>query len=122
MSDLADAPPAIFDSRALVGLTGHADDEEFALVLAGRYLRLLPERVRRVHTALHAEDHDEAMDAVLSLKVSSRTLGAHEIATIGARIERHLRRVDLPGAHTAAGDLGPAAERLAAEISAYLSV
>lgn len=122
MSDLIDTPPAVFDPAALVSLTGHADDEEFALVLAGRYLRLLPERVRRVHAALHAEDHDEAMDAVLSLKVSSNTLGAHELATIGAVIERHLRRVDLTGAHAAAGDLAPAAERLAREISAYLSV
>ncbi|WP_296605123.1 Hpt domain-containing protein [Nocardioides sp.] len=122
MSDLIDTPPAVFDPGALVSLTGHADDEEFALVLAGRYLRLLPERVRRVHAALHADDPDEAMDAVLSLKVSSNTVGAHEIATIGAAIERHLRRVDLPGAHRAAGDLPPAAERLAREISAYLAV
>jgi HPt (histidine-containing phosphotransfer) domain-containing protein len=121
MNDLIDTPPAVFDPGALVSLTGHADDEEFALVLAGRYLRLLPERVRRVHAALHADDPDEAMDAVLSLKVSSNTLGAHEIATIGAVIERHLRRVDLPGAHRAAGDLSPAAERLAREISAYLA-
>lgn len=121
MSDVIDTPP-VFDPAALVSLTGHASDEEFALVLAGRYLRLLPERVRRVLTALHAQDHDEAMDAVLSLKVSSNTLGAREIATIGATIERHLRRVDLPGAHTAAGDLAPAAERLEREIAAYLAV
>ena len=122
MSDLIDTPPAVFDPGALVSLTGHAGDEEFALVLASRYLRLLPERVRRVHAALHAGDHDEAMDAVLSLKVSSNTLGAHELAIIGATIERHLRRIDLPGAHTAADDLAPAAERLAAEIAAYLAV
>ena len=120
MSDVVDTPP-VFDARALVSLTGHASDEEFALVLAGRYRRLLPERVRRLLAALHAEDHDEAMDAVLSLKVSSDTLGAHELATVGAAIERRLRMVDLPGAHTAAADLAPAVERLERELEAYLA-
>lgn len=121
MSDVIETPP-VFDPAALVSLTGHASDDEFALVLAGRYRRLLPGRVRRVLTALHGEDRDEAMDAVLSLKASSHTLGAREIATLGAAIERHLRMSDLSAAHRVAGGLAPAAERLESELAAYLEV
>jgi HPt (histidine-containing phosphotransfer) domain-containing protein len=111
MSEVVDTP-LVFDPAALVSLTGHPDDDELALVVAGRYLRLLPERIRRVRAALRAHDPDTAMDAVLSLRVSSTTVGAGELAALGALIERHLRLVDLPAAYAAAQALGPAAERL----------
>ena len=114
--------PAVFDPAALVSLTGHANDDDLARVLADHYLRLLPERVRRVVAALHVEEPDEAMDAVLSLKGSSATLGAHELGALGAVIERHLRRGDLPGAQAAAEDLMPASQRLERVLVAYLAV
>jgi HPt (histidine-containing phosphotransfer) domain-containing protein len=120
MSEVIDTP-AVFDPSALHSLTGHDRDEELALVLAGRYLRLLPERVRRIAAALHAQDPDEAMDAVLSLKVSSDTLGARELGALGATLERHLRLVDLVAARAASRALVPAAKRLERALTAYLA-
>lgn len=120
MSEVIETP-AVFDPAALVSLTGHANDDDLARVLAEHYLRLLPERVRRVVAALHVEDPSEAMDAVLSLKVSSATLGAHELGVLGARIQRHLRLGDLPGAQAAAEALTPASHRLERALVAYLA-
>ena len=68
-----DRAPVVFDARAVRSLTGHADDDAFARVLVGRYRQLLPLRVRRIAAAVHTEDLDDAMDAVLSLKTSSST-------------------------------------------------
>lgn len=103
---------AVFDPAALAGLTGHPGDDELARVLVEHYLRLLPQRLRRVSAALEAEDPDAAMDAVLSLKVSSWTLGAHELGTLAAEVERRLRLPDLAGAYAAAAALAPAASRV----------
>jgi hypothetical protein len=58
---------------------------------------------------------------VLSLKVASRTLGAGELAAIGARIERCLRRYDVAGAVEASLELAPAASRAERALTAYLA-
>ncbi|ABL81558.1 MULTISPECIES: Hpt domain-containing protein [unclassified Nocardioides] len=124
MSEVVEAS-GVFDPAALAGLTGHARDEEFARVLVDHYLRLLPERLGRVGAALADEDPDAAlaaaMDAVLSLKVASRTLGAHELGTLAAEVERHLRLRDLPGADAAAAALAPAASRLERVLADHLA-
>jgi hypothetical protein len=109
-----------FDPDAVSSLTGHADDRELALVFVTRYRRMLPERVRRILAALEGDDPDEAMDAVLSLKVSSCTLGAGELFELGGRIEGHLGRRDVTGAVAAAGELGAAAGRADRALAAYL--
>lgn len=111
VSEVIEAP-AVFDPTALSGLTGHTGDDELARVLVRHYLRLLPLRLRRLLAALEAEDPDTAMDAVLSLKVSSRTLGARELGALAAAVERQLRLSDLPGAYAAAASLAPAAGRV----------
>ena len=110
----------VFDPAALADLTGHARDEEFARVLVDHYLRL-----RRVDAALADQDPDAAlaaaMDAVLSLKVASRTLGARELGTLAAEVERHLRLRDLPAAYAAAAALAPAASRLERVLADHLA-
>ncbi len=120
MSEVIETPP-VFEPGALTGLTGHVRDEEFAPVLVGHFLRLLPQRLRRLLTALEVEDPDAAMDAVLSLKVSSRTLGAHELGALAAGVERHLRLPDLPGAYAAAAALTPAVGRLERALADHLA-
>jgi HPt (histidine-containing phosphotransfer) domain-containing protein len=110
----------VFDATAVRDLTGHHRDRELALLFVTRYRRMLPERVRRIATALRAEDPSDAMDAVLSLKVASSTLGAHELHHLGGRIESHLRRFDLAGALAAADELPDAATRLDHALAAYL--
>ncbi|MDI6912232.1 Hpt domain-containing protein [Nocardioides sp.] len=121
MSEVVETP-AVFDPAAVAGLTGHPRDDEFALVLVQSYLRLLPLRLGRLLAALEAEDPDPAMDAVLSLKVSSRTLGAHELGALAAVVEQQLRLRDLPGAYAAAAALPPAATRVERVLADHLAV
>lgn len=111
----------VFDPAALDGLTGHVADRRFALVFVAGYRRMLPERVRRIEHALCEGDLDAAMDAVLSLKVSSSMVGAGELRALGCRIERRLRREDLPAAMTVAGRLVEAAARADRALGDYLA-
>jgi HPt (histidine-containing phosphotransfer) domain-containing protein len=117
---LLDPAPAIFDARAVRSLTGHSEDRAFARVFVSRYRQLLPLRVRRIACALQAGEVDEAMDAVLSLKSASSTLGAGELVDLGSRIEECLRRDDLVAATTLAGALPGAARRTERALTAFL--
>ena len=60
------------------------------------------------------------MDAVLSLKSASSTLGAAELVELGARIEECLRSDDLVGAIAVAGALPGAARRAERALTAFL--
>jgi HPt (histidine-containing phosphotransfer) domain-containing protein len=60
------------------------------------------------------------MDAVLSLKVASSTVGAHELADLAARLERLLRRGDLSQAVVVETSLAAAAARADHALGAYL--
>jgi HPt (histidine-containing phosphotransfer) domain-containing protein len=117
-------PPAVFDPAAVRDLTGHPEDDALAIVLVARFRALLPERVRRIGTALAAEDPDEAtaaaMDAVLSLKVASCTVGAHELAGIAEGLERLLRRGELAEAVVVATTLAAAVARAEHALGGFL--
>jgi HPt (histidine-containing phosphotransfer) domain-containing protein len=115
-----DRAPVVFDARAVRNLTGHANDRAFARVLVGRYRQLLPLRVRRIGAAVRTEDLDDAMDAVLSLKAASSTLGAGELYEIAVRIEGHLRRQDFGAAVVAASELPGAEHRAERALTAFL--
>ncbi|GAA1148122.1 Hpt domain-containing protein [Nocardioides aquiterrae] len=118
-------PPAVFERTAVSNLTGHPDDGAFAFVLLTRYRRLLPERLRRIAAALPGAAEEEArnaaMDAVLSLKVASSTVGAHELAGIAARVERLLRLGDVTQAVLVETTLAAAAARADHAIDAFLA-
>lgn len=110
----------VFDPSTLHQLVDDPADRPFALGLAATYRKMLPGRVERVMEVL-ASDPDEAMDAVLSLRVSSTMTGAGEMGELASSIEADLRGADLSGARAQAVLLPAAAERLAAAIDAYLA-
>jgi len=118
--DLLEQPPVVFDARAVASLTGDAADHEVALVFVTRFRRMLPERVRRIVAALGSADATEAMDAVLSLKAASGTLGAGELFELGTRMEARLRQLDLADAAVLAEELPAAAKRAYAALTTYL--
>ncbi|GAA4381973.1 Hpt domain-containing protein [Nocardioides caricicola] len=120
MSELRNEDPIVFDAAVVSNLTGHADDAEFARVFVGRFQRMLPERLRRIDTALAEQELTDAMDAVLSLKSSAGTVGAGELFVIAGVVEVNLRRRDFEAASRAAADLPAAAERADRAFSAYL--
>ncbi|GAB6987634.1 hypothetical protein [Nocardioides pyridinolyticus] len=116
---------AVFDAAAVGSLTGHPDDAAFAMVFVTGYRRLLPERVRRIALAVRADDcmddPADALDAVLSLKVASSTVGTGELGALAALVETHLRAGDCAAAVAAANLLPPAADRADGALGAFLS-
>jgi chemotaxis protein histidine kinase CheA len=99
------------------------------VVFVSSYRALLPQRVRRIAAGLAAaqvdhEDDDaieDAMDAVLSLKVASAIVGAYELADIATRLERLLRRGDLARAVVVETALAGAAARADRALGAFLA-
>jgi hypothetical protein len=61
----------LIDPRAIIDLAGQLDSPAAALRFLGDYLGMLEGRLRRILIGLNEEDADVAMDAVLSLKISS---------------------------------------------------
>ena len=121
MNRLAQRPgdPAL-DRDTLRSLSRALDDDGFTRQFAGRYRELLPARLGRISRSLQGHDVDLVLDAVLSLKVSSATVGAQELAELAGVIEGEVRIFDLPAARTAAASLAPAALRADAALAAYL--
>lgn len=111
----------VFDPSTLHQLVDNAAERPFVLELAATFRRMLQPRVERVVAAVLASDADEAMDAVLSLKVSATMTGAGELAELAAYIESDLRSLDLPSARAQALMLTSAAHRAEAAIDAYLA-
>lgn len=66
----------LIDPRAIIDLAGQLDSPAAALRFLGDYLGMLEGRLGRILIGLNEEDADVAMDAVLSLKISSAMNGA----------------------------------------------
>jgi hypothetical protein len=111
---------SVFDPQALAKLAQDMKDRAFALSFAEKYRGLLDHRVARITTALSDSDFIDAMDATLSLKVSSTTVGTCELAEIAQQIELDVRRQDAPAARMRASRLPDAAERAHAALEQYL--
>ncbi|WP_206051774.1 signal peptidase I [Nocardioides ferulae] len=109
-----------FDVTALRKLAADLADDDFVASFAGRYQQLLPTRVDRIATALTTADLDAALDASLSLKVASTTVGTTELHDLAEVIELNVRRQDLAAARDLAGSLAAAAARADAALTAYL--
>ena len=109
------------DPGVLSRLGRDLDDARFARDLAVRYRAMLAGRVGRVERALHGDDHAETIEAVLSLKASSGTIGACELVTVATELEQAVRRLDLGSAMAAGLQLGPAAARAERALTAYLA-
>lgn len=111
----------VFDPTTLHQLVDDAHERPFVLELAGTFRKMLEHRVRRVVEAVLASDPDEAMDAILSLKVSATMTGMRELAELASFIEADLRLLDLPSARSQALMLPAAAHRAEAAIDDYLA-
>lgn len=121
MTEKHEPGTVVFDPSAVAALTGDVGDDAFAPVFVGKFRALLPERVRRIAITLGSDDVDDALDAVLSLKVSACAVGAGELCWIGRTLEAHLRHLDLARARLVAVDLTAAADRADAALGAYLA-
>lgn len=66
-------------------------DAGYCLVFVNSYIQQLPRRLDRLRHAVEAMDVDAAMDAVLSIKTSSRMVGAAYLGTLADELEFVLR-------------------------------
>ncbi|WP_347108892.1 Hpt domain-containing protein [Paenarthrobacter sp. S56] len=71
-------PLPAFEDRTLKALADELGDSQPVLRLLSTYLSMLPGRIGRIASGLCQNDPDASMEAVLSLKISSAMIGAHE--------------------------------------------
>jgi HPt (histidine-containing phosphotransfer) domain-containing protein len=88
----------VFDRLVFDRLASDLGDVAAARRIALLYLDLLEGRVARLATACEADDLETALDAVLSLKVSSAMVGAAAMRDRAAAVEACLTRGDCGGA------------------------
>jgi HPt (histidine-containing phosphotransfer) domain-containing protein len=90
---VADAAPALpaLELRWMQELTTEMDDEGPALTFLAGYLTMLPSRIERIILELQAQDVEAALDALVSLKVTSSMAGAVEAAARCGAIESLVR-------------------------------
>ncbi|GAB2854528.1 signal peptidase I [Nocardioides pacificus] len=117
---VADHPNAL-DDAALTKLAIDVDDEAFVSIFAHRYQEMLPQRLDKITAALAADDLDGALEASLSLKVSSSTVGTRELQGLAEVIELNVRRHDVAAARAAAEGLPQAVARADEALATYIS-
>ena len=110
-----------FDATALDRLAREVEDTTYPPVFAARYQQMLASRVGRIAEALGEGDLDTALDAVLSLRVSSATVGTCELAQIARDIELNLRGQDLASARMSSRRLAVVASRAHLALGGYLA-
>ncbi|CAB4709299.1 MAG: hypothetical protein F2667_07170 [Actinobacteria bacterium] len=111
---------SVFDEEALIKLGRDLTNMRFALQFAQRYRTMLAQRVDRILLALQEDDAVEAMDATLSLKVASTTVGTVELADLALLIEVDVRSRELARARELAARLPDAAARADRALADYL--
>lgn len=82
----------LLDLDVLAGLEAEVEGSGFRFAAA--FIGMWEQRYTRIWTALHDGRRDDALEAVLSLKVSSSMVGAHRLAAEAASLERALRSGD----------------------------
>ena len=110
----------VFDPSAVHRLEADTESEPFVRALVGTYQRMLSPRIERVVEAVLSSDTDEALDAALSLQVSSVMTGTVELAEIATFVVDDLRIHDLPAARSRALLLPAAAMRARAALDLYV--
>lgn len=77
----------VLDAEALRRLGDELGDADVLCGFLRRYVAMLDQRVERLERALAAQDHEDWMDAVLSLKTSSALAGARALADLAAGLQ-----------------------------------
>jgi len=109
----------VFDPSAVHRLEADTQSEPFVRTLVGTYQRMLAPRVDRLVDAVLTSDSEQALDAALSLRVSSIMTGATELAEIATFVVEDLRNHDLPAARSQALLLPAAALRTREALDRY---
>lgn len=112
-------PDPALDEDTLERLGEDVGEPAFVETFVGLFRAMLDPRLRRLCDALEAEDTEGALDAVLSLRGSASTVGAHELQAAAGSIEACIRRGDLTAARLESGHLVAVALRADAALASY---
>jgi hypothetical protein len=104
------------DPTALTRLAGELESSDLARSIARTYLRMLEGRLSRAATALARRDDIAAMDVLLSLRVSSATVGLVRLESAVLCVIDAVRRGD----RELASELGASMAGIAPEAGAAL--
>ncbi|KRE76735.1 hypothetical protein ASG79_17695 [Arthrobacter sp. Soil761] len=87
----------LVDPVVLQDLEDELGQPDLVTNFAKDYVRLWEQRERRLIASLANQDRAAALDAVISLKVSSTMVGALRLAGLAQALESAVRRGDLGG-------------------------
>lgn len=112
---------ALFDAEVIHTLAGNLGNKALAYRFLSDYLDLLPRRKSRIIDALGDQDPEAAMDAILSLKITSAMVGAHDTEDRCRILQSLVIRGNLTTAALEAAALGSTIEALAADGRRFLT-
>jgi len=112
---------AVLDPYVIKRLGEELGDERAAARVAGRFLSLLAARAQRLQWAVADHDGEDALDCVLSLKVTAAMVGGRSLQAQAERLEalvREDRWLETPLVLAAVGrEVAPLAEQLQALVA-----
>lgn len=111
----------LFDPQVIRTLAGNLGSNGLASRFLNDYLDLLPRRKRRIINALRDDDPEAAMDAILSLKITSAMVGARDAEEWCHVLQSLVTNGHLKAARLEATALGTSIESLVTEASEILS-
>jgi len=85
----------LLDATVLEDLANELGGPEIAQKFAQDYAGMWSQRQRRLMESVEREDRTAALDAVISLKVSSAMIGGSRLSHLAGRLEAILRAGDL---------------------------
>lgn len=85
----------LLDPAVLVEMGQTLGRPDLATNFARDYVALWDQRERRLTASIAGEDHDAALDAAISLKVTSAMIGALRLAHLAQALESAVRADDL---------------------------
>ena len=106
---------APFDPQVIQTLAGNLGNKTLAIRFLSDYLDLLPKRKTRIIGTLREDDQEAAMDAVLSLKITSAMVGAHNVEDRCQVLQSLITQEDFEAARLQATALGTSIDALVSE-------
>lgn len=113
--------PVLFDPHVIRTLASTVGNKDLALRFLTDYFDLLPRRKHRIINALQDNDPEAAMDAILSLKIASAMVGAHDAEDRCGHLQAHITAGNLPAAGHEAHALATSLDTLLADAPRILS-
>ena len=101
LQELPPSPLPLVDLETLAQLELQLNDARPARAFARDYISYFQERFLRLVRAVGKRDLDAALDAVLSLRNSSRMVGAARLSAMAAGVESAVTSADLDSARRA---------------------